>query len=156
MRVKTGAWNTGWHDGRGFVQWTGSQIQKDALAALAKVSAAVQKARDRVAAERPEDGELAEIVERALWHLLRAETSCNFYWGEDWVPRSTADLDIARDALAQIGERLGPAPQSVQTPEPVLGSEQAGLAVPKAVAQPKTEPEADSGAESAVKPAADG
>jgi hypothetical protein len=29
--VKTGAWNTGWHNGSDFTQWTGSQAQRDAL-----------------------------------------------------------------------------------------------------------------------------
>lgn len=29
VKVKTGAWNTGWHHGRDFLQWTGSQAQKD-------------------------------------------------------------------------------------------------------------------------------
>lgn len=32
VTVKTGAWNTGWHHGEGFVQWTGSQMQKRRLA----------------------------------------------------------------------------------------------------------------------------
>ena len=32
VRVHPGAWNTGWHHGRDFTQWTGSQAQKDALA----------------------------------------------------------------------------------------------------------------------------
>jgi alpha-amylase/alpha-mannosidase (GH57 family) len=108
--VHTGAWNTGDHDGSEFLQWTGSEVQKTGLAALAQVSLAVQAVRRRVAMERPDDGELAGLVETAMWHLLRAETSCNFFWGEAWVPRSTADLDIARDALAQVERRLGPAP----------------------------------------------
>jgi hypothetical protein len=34
-----------------------------------------------------------------MWHLLRAETSCNVYWGETWVPRCQADLDQAWEAL---------------------------------------------------------
>jgi hypothetical protein len=59
--------------------------------------------------EKPDDSELAGLVETAMWHLLRGETSCNFFWGEAWVPRSTADLDVARDALAEIERRLGPA-----------------------------------------------
>jgi len=121
--VHTGAWNTGWHDGRGFVQWTGSQTQKDGLAALAEASAALQQARQRVTAERPEDSELAGLIETAHWHLLRAETSCNFFWGEAWVPRSTADLDVARDALAQVTARLGPEPGPELGPEPVQAVE---------------------------------
>jgi alpha-amylase/alpha-mannosidase (GH57 family) len=117
VRVNTAAWNTGWHDGRGFSQWTGSQAQKDGLAVLEQVSTALHAVRRRAAAERPDDDELAATIESALWHLLRAETSCNFFWGEAWVPRSTADVDVSREALAQGEARLGPAPEPA--PEPV-------------------------------------
>jgi hypothetical protein len=34
VSVETGAWNTGWHDGRDFIQWTGSDTQKASLEAL--------------------------------------------------------------------------------------------------------------------------
>jgi hypothetical protein len=37
-----------------------------------------------------------------LWHLLRAETSCNFYWGEDWVDRAHSDLDITWFNLEEV------------------------------------------------------
>jgi hypothetical protein len=32
--------------------------------------------------------------------VLRAETSCNFYWGEAWLDRCHADLDAAVGLLA--------------------------------------------------------
>ena len=38
--------------------------------------------------------------------MLRAETSCNFYWGEAWVGRCNADLDEAASFLDQAGSRL--------------------------------------------------
>ena len=31
VRVNTGAWNTGWHHGKGFTQWTGSEVQRATL-----------------------------------------------------------------------------------------------------------------------------
>ena len=34
--------------------------------------------------------------------LLRAETSCNFYWGETWVSRANRDLDEAESTLARF------------------------------------------------------
>jgi hypothetical protein len=34
-------------------------------------------------------------LDEAQWHLLRAETSCNFYWGEVWIYRCHEDLNIA-------------------------------------------------------------
>jgi hypothetical protein len=33
--------------------------------------------------------------------VLRAQTSCNFYWGEAWVPRCHDDLDQAAGHLDQ-------------------------------------------------------
>jgi alpha-amylase/alpha-mannosidase (GH57 family) len=83
VTVRSGAWNTGWHHGAGFLQWTGSAAQRAALERVARVSALVR--------ERPD--------EAALWPLLRAETSCNFFWGDAWVSRCHADLDRAENAL---------------------------------------------------------
>ena len=38
VTVHPGAWNTGDHSGSGFVQWTGSQDQRDALERVAEIS----------------------------------------------------------------------------------------------------------------------
>lgn len=96
VTVKTGAWNTGWHDGVDFTQWTGSQAQKDALQRVKDVSAAFHATRQGM----PESGGDAQLHE-AHWRLLRAETSCNFYWGEAWVARCHADLDVVEACLAE-------------------------------------------------------
>lgn len=90
VTVRAGAWNTGWHHGRDFTQWTGSKAQREALADLAKVSAEVR----------------GSGAEAAIWRVLRAETSCNFYWGEAWVGRCVEDLAAARKALSQHREAL--------------------------------------------------
>ncbi|NEV60692.1 glycoside hydrolase family 57 [Thiorhodococcus minor] len=121
VRVRTGAWNTGWHHGRDFTQWTGSQRQCDTLAAFAELSKEVHDAR-WLAGERgvTEDGE-AEAIEFALWHLLMAETSCNLYWGEAWVPRAEAELQASRDDLARA-IALG---QPSAAPAEVRGQEEA-------------------------------
>jgi alpha-amylase/alpha-mannosidase (GH57 family) len=95
VSVQVGAWNTGWHHGRDFLQWTGSQVQRDALARVAEISRAVHDSRTKTAETRPDDPEVQHELEEATWHLLRAETSCNFYWGEDWVHRCHSDLDAA-------------------------------------------------------------
>lgn len=94
VTVNTGAWNTGWHHGVGFVQWTGSQTQKDGLERVRETSTAYHAL---IAELGPAlaDPRRRHAMDEAYWHLLRAETSCNFYWGEDWVPRSHADLDAA-------------------------------------------------------------
>lgn len=106
VTVRTGAWNTGWHHGRGFVQWTGSQAQQDALARAAATSRAVHDARQRGSAPGRSDPELDGHLESALWHLLRAETSCNYFWGEAWVPRAHQDLDASWTSLERARQRL--------------------------------------------------
>lgn len=107
VRVRTGAWNTGWHHGREFTQWTGSEVQRQSLADVQTVSADLHELR-RQAAEQGRIGDegLAHELEQANWHLLRAETSCNFYWGEAWVCRAQADLEAARESLARVRTRL--------------------------------------------------
>ena len=45
VEVRAGAWNTGWHHGRGFMQWTGSPAQKDALGRVAATSQALHRLR---------------------------------------------------------------------------------------------------------------
>ncbi|MEE9398228.1 MAG: glycoside hydrolase family 57 [Methylococcales bacterium] len=97
--VKKAAWNTGWHHGRGFVQWTGSKRQKEALERVLETSNVVHSARwkaDELGVKNPD---LHYELENAFWHVLRAETSCNFYWGEEWVNRCENDLKSAWDAL---------------------------------------------------------
>jgi len=98
VTVREGAWNTGWHHGTGFVQWTGSQSQKDALQRVSDVSRAVSEVRSRSSAA-PSNGQLLQQVEQAYWRVLRAETSCNFFWGEAWVQRCHEDLNEAWNIL---------------------------------------------------------
>jgi len=102
VNVRTGAWNTGWHHGRDFTQWTGSQRQKDALARMYRVSRAIHGARWRAGEKGLLHGEIGEKLEEGLWHLLRAETSCNLYWGEAWVHRAEDDLEIAERCLQAV------------------------------------------------------
>ncbi|MDD5034314.1 MAG: glycoside hydrolase family 57 [Methylococcaceae bacterium] len=97
--VNAGAWNTGWHHGKGFIQWTGSQAQKQALARVSEVSAVVNAARGKAIAIEQHDPDEWHAILEAQWRLLRAETSCNFFWGEEWVHRCHEDLDAASSAL---------------------------------------------------------
>ncbi|TVQ88992.1 MAG: glycoside hydrolase family 57 [Chromatiaceae bacterium] len=100
VRVATGAWNTGWHHGRGFTQWTGSAAQRAVIARYGEASTALCAALER-AAIAPDSTPLCVALEEARWHLLRAETSCFIYWGEAWVDRAEADLAQATEALAE-------------------------------------------------------
>ena len=106
VKVGTGAWNTGWHHGHGFLQWTGSQAQKDALARVKETSRAVHEARWRAGETHSQDGELHYWLEQAMWRLLRAETSCNFFWGEAWVPRVHHDLDGSWEYINLARQRI--------------------------------------------------
>jgi len=108
VKVNTGAWNTGWHHGVGFMQWTGSQRQKDALERVKEISAAFHATYRQL----EESGALNDPwrgsqMEEAHWRLLRAETSCNFYWGEAWVEHCHADLDAAQSHINQATTNSG-------------------------------------------------
>jgi len=72
VTVRTGAWNTGWHSGHDFTQWTGSQAQRDALARIADVSREVHAARWKASEENVADQAVWDALEDAMWHLLRA------------------------------------------------------------------------------------
>lgn len=102
VTVATGAWNTGWHNGHGFTQWTGSTSQQLALERIRETSQAVHDARWAAGESQRNDPRESKLLEEAMWHLLRAETSCNLYWGEAWVPRCHADLDQTWSALNQL------------------------------------------------------
>ena len=105
VKVGDGAWNTGWHDGHGFTQWTGSTSQQLALERMRETSEAIHNARWAAGESHCHDpGEWA-LLEDAMWHLLRAETSCNLYWGEAWVPRCHADIDLAWEALNRLSSK---------------------------------------------------
>ena len=99
ITVGPGAWNTGWHHGRDFVQWTGTQAQKDALTRVDEVSQAVHSAMSNATNFASQNRELLALLEEARWRVLRAETSCNFFWGDAWVMRCHADLDQACECL---------------------------------------------------------
>jgi alpha-amylase/alpha-mannosidase (GH57 family) len=94
VRVRAGAWNTGWHDGAGFTQWTGSPAQREALSRVEEVSRQLHVTAATADTANP------LWLDEALGHLLRAQTSCNFYWGDAWTPRCHADLNRVLELLA--------------------------------------------------------
>ncbi|MCU0787198.1 MAG: glycoside hydrolase family 57 [Verrucomicrobia bacterium] len=105
VTVSTGAWNTGWHHGAGFLQWTGSGLQKEGLQRIREVSDQFHALRRQTDSTAPRPPALDYHLHEAHWRLLRAETSCNLYWGEAWVPRLHADLNEA-DFHLREAERL--------------------------------------------------
>lgn len=108
VTVKAGAWNTGWHHGKGFVQWTGSEAQRQALNRVADVSDRIHAARNTARDDATTPDATWHSLDEAWSLLLRAETSCNFYWGEEWVGRSHVDLDAAERVLAASLETVDP------------------------------------------------
>jgi 4-alpha-glucanotransferase len=86
--------------------WTGAAAQRDALDRVRRLSAGIHEARRQAAEERSRDGGLWQELEASLWRLLRAETSCNFFWGEAWVARAHGDLDHAERHLARARSLL--------------------------------------------------
>ncbi len=143
VRVRTGAWNTGWHHGRDFTQWTGSQAQKDTIAAYERTSKVIHDARWFAGERGITDGPVIGALDEALWHLLRAETSCNLYWGEEWVPRAEEDLRTTHEILAGIGLAVPPPPEPEPEPE----------AAPAAAGTP-AQPDSEAPAEPAAAPLA--
>ncbi|MDG4595820.1 MAG: glycoside hydrolase family 57 [Candidatus Contendobacter sp.] len=99
VTVGPGAWNTGWNDGRDFVQWASTPAQRNALTRLDEISQAVQAALHNATHIGSRNPELLNLLEEAHWRVLRAETSCNFFWGDAWVMRCHADLDQACECL---------------------------------------------------------
>jgi 4-alpha-glucanotransferase len=99
VRVCTGAWNTGWHHGADFMQWTGSQAQQDALARIHNFSQALHGTLEKVRRYHVDSPLVVEQLEQARWRLLRAETSCSLFWGEAWVHQIHSDLDEAQKYL---------------------------------------------------------
>jgi alpha-amylase/alpha-mannosidase (GH57 family) len=148
VTVRRGAWNTDEHHGWDFHQWQGSWVQRDTMVRVQDLSREFHKMADAVArAGDPDpDPELARVMNEAHWHLLRAETSCNFYWGEAWVHKSHADLDSVAwhlgEAKSILGDRLSVllAPTELPIVETAGIAEAVELAEPAKTAEPANSP----------------
>lgn len=106
VTVRRGAWNTDEHHGWNFHQWMGSQAQRDAMARVHEVSTLFHTLQAQ-AAKHVDNHWLAQQLHEAHWHLLRAETSCHFYWGEAWVDKAHQDLDAALQHIEHAQAALG-------------------------------------------------
>jgi alpha-amylase/alpha-mannosidase (GH57 family) len=106
VTVRRGAWNTDEHHGWNFHQWMGSQMQRDAMTRVHQVSQLFH-ALQKDSTKQANNDWLTHQMNEAHWHLLRAETSCHFYWGEAWVYKAHQDLDVAMYHLNQAKTTLG-------------------------------------------------
>ena len=118
VTVRRGAWSTDEHHGWNFHQWMGSETQRSAMGRVHELSGRYHGLADAAKA-RGGDGEIARVLGQAHWHLLRAETSCNFYWGEAWIYKAHDDLDSVAWHLGEAEamlERLPPPAREVDAP----------------------------------------
>jgi alpha-amylase/alpha-mannosidase (GH57 family) len=106
VNVRAGAWNTGWHHGRDFTQWTGSEAQKHVLSRIALTSEKLFTINQKAIDNYDSDCDIFYHINEAKWRLLRSETSCNIFWGEAWVPRAHADLEACWSELNIIQARM--------------------------------------------------
>jgi alpha-amylase/alpha-mannosidase (GH57 family) len=123
VHVERGAWDTGDHHGWDFTQWQGGQAQRDTMARVHALSRDYHTLADAAAHIADLDGEARRVIDAAHWHLLRAETSCNFFWGDAWLFKSHQDLDDVQwhlgEARAMLGDLLTAsvaAPAAAQAP----------------------------------------
>lgn len=107
-KVRTGAWNVGTTGGFDFSQWAGSPRQKAVLERVWETSQRYRRLQHRLAAAGDEGPEEArELLRQAHETILRSETSCYFFWGDSWVPKAEALLDMAEGKLDRARELLG-------------------------------------------------
>jgi alpha-amylase/alpha-mannosidase (GH57 family) len=106
VHIRTGAWNTGWHHGRDFTQWTGSEAQKHVLFRIALTSEKLSILNQKAIDNYDNDSNILYHLNEAKWRLFRSETSCNIFWGEAWVPRAHADLEACWSELNKIQAKM--------------------------------------------------
>ena len=73
---------------------------------LDEISQAIYAARRNATGISARDPDAYWLLEEAHWRVLRAEASCNFFWGDAWLQRCHHDLDRATDFLDQAGSHL--------------------------------------------------
>lgn len=126
VTVRRGAWNTDEHHGWNFHQWQGGESQRAAMARVHDVSAEFHRLKQAADAAPDHAPDVAQALAEAQWHLLRAETSCNFYWGDAWVYKAHHDLDGASyhlgEAKRMLGDLANPPPPPAVAPEPAAAA----------------------------------
>jgi hypothetical protein len=73
---------------------------------LDEISQAIDAAHRNAVGISVRDPDLYLLLEQAHRRVLRAETSCNFFWGDAWLLRCHDDLDQATDFLDQAVARI--------------------------------------------------
>ena len=92
VEVRTGAWNVANTSGYDFSQWEGTEKQRAAIEELWATSREYHRLGRRI----------PEVEE----HILRAETSCNLFWGDAWVHRVYEDTKAAKELMRTIYNQI--------------------------------------------------
>jgi alpha-amylase/alpha-mannosidase (GH57 family) len=109
VEVHRGAWNTGHHWGGDFMQWTGSLLQKkgwDEIRNASRYYREVQRAFETAQDAVNDPAGVRQLIVDAYDCILRAETSCNFFWGSAWVHKSFDELERAYHLLDTAKAKL--------------------------------------------------
>jgi len=108
--VRTGAWNVGTTGGFDFAQWAGSPTQKAVLEQVWQTSQHYRYVQHEFESRRANASHVLEAeaaLQAARDAVLRAETSCYFFWGDSWTPKARQHLDAAEDQLQRARNALG-------------------------------------------------
>ncbi len=88
VAVRTDAWNVANTSGYDFSQWQGSEKQRKGIEELWATSREYHR--------------LGRRIPGIEEHILRAETSCNLFWGDAWVHRLYEDTKEAKRLMERI------------------------------------------------------
>jgi hypothetical protein len=102
VEVRTGAWNVGTTSGYDFSQWEGSETQKKAMKEVWEISTKFHQLKKQTIKVKKGNSAKAEaLLKQAEDWLLRAETSCYFFWGDAWIPKVYENTAQARHLLTE-------------------------------------------------------
>jgi hypothetical protein len=105
--VQTGAWNVGATAGEELAQWSGTELQRQAVADVRRLS---ERYWDLCRCHPDVPRESGETLLRVRRLILEAETSCFLFWSDAWIPHLYARIGPAEIALREIEERVHQAP----------------------------------------------
>ena len=107
VEVWTGAWNVGATSGYDFSQWEGSESQKKAMKEVWEISRHYHQLNElSIPAKKGNSAKAESLLTQAEDWLLRAETSCYFFWGDAWLPKVYDNITQARHLLMEAEHLL--------------------------------------------------
>ncbi|MEM2047652.1 MAG: hypothetical protein QXZ06_07210 [Candidatus Jordarchaeales archaeon] len=102
--IRTGAWRTFSNDGEFFTQWAGLEAQRLALARVWEASMWLRRIKTLIGDSEKSDFKELQVAEE---HLLRAQTSCNFFWEDKWLHKVFDELLLVQFHLHRVVEKAG-------------------------------------------------